>query len=126
MDKGSKNRRSGGSRTWAGVDVIRVQAVLVRFNDCAWRQIGRSGKSRRDIPPVILISVTVLAPTTTAENRGLWNGASLAHASTNSLIHARPLRPRGARSSTVPVSDVGVAFAANKPARHSQYSRSRV
>ena len=35
----------------------------------------------------------------------------------------RPLGPREARSSTVPVSDVGVAFAANKTARHSQYTR---
>jgi hypothetical protein len=41
-------------------------------------------------------------------------------------VYGCPAPPRvclGARSSTVPDSDVGMAFAANKPTRHSQLSR---
>jgi hypothetical protein len=41
----------------------------------------------------------------------------------HSLLACRPLRPRGVQSSTVPDSDVDMAFAESRPARHSQSSR---
>src|SRR3974377_527208 len=48
-----------------------------------------------------------------------WSRALPAH----SFLACRPLGPRGIRTPSVPDSDVGMAFAANKPARHSQRSR---
>src|ERR1700692_547802 len=41
----------------------------------------------------------------------------------HSFLACRPLGPRGIRTPSVPDSDVGMVFAANRPARHSQQSR---